>query len=255
MKSQDGTISMASASTSGLPDSPCTVAQISSLRASSTSSARAMIAARSAGGSAAQAGWAARARAIAAVTSSGVLTVISPTDSRVAGLARPSRRWPSEVGDKACTMAMTILLRPVTGFGTRSSFSNVTHARSPREIAAPSAITIHGDGHPVHQACPVLRRHGPFGIMVGAGSGGFILCHGAAVAVQLGDAEGQVQRLAAVEPGVARRLVAVAQVAFGNVVAAADAFGDIIAGELDVDAARMGTERAVHLEEADDLVQ
>ena len=106
MKSQDGTISMASASTSGLPDSAWTVAQISSLRASSTSSARAMIAARSAAGSAAQAGWAARARAMAAVTSSGVLTVISPTGSPVAGLARPSRRWPSGVGARVRTMAM-----------------------------------------------------------------------------------------------------------------------------------------------------
>ena len=112
MKSQDGTISMASASTSGLPDSPWTVAQISSLRASSTSSARAMIAARSAAGRAAQAGWAARARAMAAVTSSGVLTVISPTGSRVAGLARPSRRWPSEAGDKVRTMAMTSTPQP-----------------------------------------------------------------------------------------------------------------------------------------------
>ena len=38
-------------------------------------------------------------------------------------------------------------------------------------------------------------------------------------------------------------------------VAAAYAFGDVIAGELDVDAAGVGAERPVHLEEAGDLVQ
>src|SRR5215475_11855778 len=68
--------------------------------------------------------------------------------------------------------------------------------------------------------------------------------------VQVGHAEGQVEGLAAVEPGIARRLVAVAQVALGDVVAAADALGDVVAGELDVDAAGMGAERPVHLEEA-----
>ena len=74
-------------------------------------------------------------------------------------------------------------------------------------------------------------------------------------AVQVGDAEGQVQGLAAVEAGIARRLVAVAQVALGDVVAAADALGDVVAGELDVDAAGIGAECAVHLEESGDLVQ
>src|ERR1700748_284753 len=69
-------------------------------------------------------------------------------------------------------------------------------------------------------------------------------------AVQVGDAEGQVQGLAAVEPGVARGLVPLAQVGFGDVHAAADALGDVVAGELDVDAARMRAERAVHLEAA-----
>src|SRR5690242_3727226 len=68
-------------------------------------------------------------------------------------------------------------------------------------------------------------------------------------AVQVGDAEGQVQGLAAVQPGVARGLVPVAQVGFGDVLAAADALGDVVAGELDVDAARVPAERAVHLEE------
>src|SRR5690242_3838198 len=71
-----------------------------------------MTAARSAAGRAAQAGWAARARAIAASTSAGVLTVISPTDSPVAGLARPRRRCPSEEGGKVSTMAMATLLGP-----------------------------------------------------------------------------------------------------------------------------------------------
>src|SRR6266568_6938808 len=75
------------------------------------------------------------------------------------------------------------------------------------------------------------------------------------VAVQAGDAEGQVQGLAAVEPRVTRRLVAAGQVGLGDVVAAAYAFGDVIAGELNVDAAGVGAERPVHLEEARHLVQ
>src|SRR5690348_18445218 len=74
-------------------------------------------------------------------------------------------------------------------------------------------------------------------------------------AVQVSDAEGQVQGLTAVEPGVARGLVPLAQVGFGDVLAAADALGDVVAGEFDVDAARVRAERAVHLEEARDLVE
>jgi hypothetical protein len=42
-------------------------------------------------------------------------------------------------------------------------------------------------------------------------------------AVQVGDAEGEVEGLAAVEPGVACGLVPLAQVGSGDVVAAADA--------------------------------
>ena len=59
----------------------------------------------------------------------------------------------------------------------------------------------------------------------------------------------------AVEPRVAGRLVALVQVVLEDLVAAADALGDVVAGELDVDAAGVGAERAVDLEEALDLVQ
>ena len=52
---------------------------------------------------------------------------------------------------------------------------------------------------------------------------GSFVVFGAVMAVQAGDAEGQVQGLAAVEPGIAFRFVAVAQIALGDVVAAADA--------------------------------
>ena len=70
------------------------------------------------------------------------------------------------------------------------------------------------------------------------------------VAVHLGDHERQVERLAAVQPRVAGRLVALVQVGLDDLVAAADALGHVVAGELDVDAARVGAERAVDLEEA-----
>src|ERR1700722_13956214 len=75
------------------------------------------------------------------------------------------------------------------------------------------------------------------------------------LAVHSGDTEGQVERLAAVEAGSARGLVPLRQVAFCDVLPAADAFGDVVAGELDVDATGVGAERAVHLEEAGHLVQ
>src|SRR5260370_16629919 len=45
------------------------------------------------------------------------------------------------------------------------------------------------------------------------------------------------------------------QVAFGQFVAAAHALGHVVAGELDVDAAGMGAEAAVDLEEPLHLVQ
>src|SRR6202042_3090764 len=88
-----------------------------------------------------------------------------------------------------------------------------------------------------------------------AASVSFAARPGAVAAVQVGHAEGEVKGLAAVEAGIAGRLVAVAQVALGDVLAAADALGDVVAGEFDVDAAGIGAERSVHLEETGDLVQ
>ena len=54
---------------------------------------------------------------------------------------------------------------------------------------------------------------------------------------QLGGAEREVERLAAVEPGIAHRLVALRQVLVEDLVAAAQALGDVVARELDVHAA------------------
>src|SRR5690349_6930240 len=74
-------------------------------------------------------------------------------------------------------------------------------------------------------------------------------------AQQLTDAEREVEALAPVEPGVADRLVAVVEIGVGEVVAAAEALGDVLAGELDVHAAgprslsRMGGEEVGDLRE------
>jgi len=87
------------------------------------------------------------------------------------------------------------------------------------------------------------------------GRGSFACAGVEVVTVQAGDSEGQVERLAAVEAGIAGRLVAVDQVALGDVVAAAGALGDVVAGEFDVDAAGMSAECAVHLEESGDFVE
>ena len=59
-------------------------------------------------------------------------------------------------------------------------------------------------------------------------------------AEQLGDAEGQVERLAAVEPGVAGGGVALVELALDDVLDPTEALGDVVAGQLDVDAAGPG---------------
>ena len=70
----------------------------------------------------------------------------------------------------------------------------------------------------------------------------------------LGDEERQLQALLVVQPRVAHRLVAQVEVGVEDLLRAADALGDVVAGELDVDAAGHRAEAAVHLEEALDLL-
>ena len=78
-------------------------------------------------------------------------------------------------------------------------------------------------------------------------------------AEHLRDEERQLQRLLGVQPRVARGLVAAAEVGVGDLLRAAEALGDVLAGHLDMDAAGMGAQRRVHLEEAlylvDDAVE
>src|SRR4051794_34165985 len=61
----------------------------------------------------------------------------------------------------------------------------------------------------------------------------------------LGDQKGELEGLVAVQPGIAERLVPADQIGLDQVVAAADALGDVVAGELDVHAARPGAELLV----------
>src|ERR1039458_8966455 len=77
--------------------------------------------------------------------------------------------------------------------------------------------------------------------------------NGGVLAVVLGDEERQVEGLAPVEARVAGGLVAVLQVALGEVVPAAGAFGDVVPGEFEVDATGMGAQGAVDFEEAGDF--
>ena len=58
------------------------------------------------------------------------------------------------------------------------------------------------------------------------------MCASGAGAQGLGDPEGQVERLAAVEPGVAHRLVAGVEVGVEDLVGPAQALGHVVAGEL-----------------------
>src|SRR6185436_16973518 len=66
--------------------------------------------------------------------------------------------------------------------------------------------------------------------------------------------EGELEALLGVQPRVAGRLVPVGQVEVLDALRAAETLGHVLAGELDVDAARVGAEAAVHLEVAEHLV-
>jgi hypothetical protein len=62
---------------------------------------------------------------------------------------------------------------------------------------------------------------------------------------QLGDAEGEVERLAGVEARVAERLVAVVELLLEHLLGAAEALGHVLARDLEVDAAGPGADLAM----------
>src|SRR3982750_1019478 len=66
--------------------------------------------------------------------------------------------------------------------------------------------------------------------------------------------EGELQRLTGVQPRVAGGLVPAVEVLVADLHRAAEALGDVLTGELDVDAAGPGAQGAVHVEEAEHLV-
>src|SRR5690606_18521047 len=70
----------------------------------------------------------------------------------------------------------------------------------------------------------------------------------------LGHEERQLERLHVVEARVAERLVARRERRLVDALGSAEALRDVVARELDVDAARVGARRAVRLEEALHLV-
>src|SRR3712207_1332197 len=67
------------------------------------------------------------------------------------------------------------------------------------------------------------------------------------------DQERQLQRLTGVQPRVARGLVPAVEVLVADLHGTTEALGDVLTGELDVDAAGPGAERPVHVEEAEHL--
>src|ERR1700694_5364193 len=66
---------------------------------------------------------------------------------------------------------------------------------------------------------------------------------------QFGDQEGHVDRLLGIEPGIADRVIPVVEVLVGDGARAADAFGHVLAGHLQMDAAGMRALRRVDGEE------
>src|SRR5436305_15083784 len=70
----------------------------------------------------------------------------------------------------------------------------------------------------------------------------------------LRDQEGQLQRLTGVQSRVAGGLVPAVEVLVADLHGAAEALGDVLAGQLDVDTARPGAQRPMDVEEAEHLV-
>src|SRR5665811_1001704 len=70
---------------------------------------------------------------------------------------------------------------------------------------------------------------------------------------QLGEMEGQIERLARVQARIAERLIGLFELLFRQLLSAAEALGHIAARDLQVHAARPGAFRAVGGEEALDL--
>src|SRR4051795_6233316 len=66
---------------------------------------------------------------------------------------------------------------------------------------------------------------------------------------QFGNQESHVDRLLGIEPGIAYRVITVVEILVGNGAGAADAFGDVLPGHLQMNAAGMGAFRRVNAEE------
>ena len=77
---------------------------------------------------------------------------------------------------------------------------------------------------------------------------------GASVAKHLSDQERKLQALLSVQPGVAGRLVPSGQIGVGDVLGTTETLGDVLPGDLDVDAPGMGAQRPVDLEETLHLI-
>src|SRR3712207_3556449 len=73
------------------------------------------------------------------------------------------------------------------------------------------------------------------------------------VTQHLRDQEGELQRLPGVQPRVAGGLVAAVEVLVADLHGPAEALGDVLTGELDVDAAGPGAQGPVDVEEAEHL--
>src|SRR5207247_3151780 len=96
----------------------------------------------------------------------------------------------------------------------------------------------------------ILRRLGrPNRTGWASGVGGLLVLERMAFLEQVRDQEGQLDRLVGIEARIAMGVIAVLQVFRGDGAGAAGAFGDVLAGHLDMDAARMRALGAMHLEE------
>ena len=173
--------------------------------------------------------------------------------ARRAARAPASRRRAPRRGSTCRRMPSWLAIDPVgenspASWPSRSatcSSSARTVGSSPK-TSSPTSARGHGLAHrrgSARSGCPSRRS------ATGRARRGVTSC-----AEHLGDEERQLQALLVVQARVAHRLVALVEVGVEDLLGAAEALGDVVAGELDVDAAGHRAEGAVHLEEAADLV-
>ena len=157
-------------------------------------------------------------------------------------VAQRAARLADRIVERRCTPSSTAMrtahaVSILVSDASRNGRSVSPTAPSTVPSAATTAAAAFGTGHVGRRSSAATHGRRQSGVPV----------------ISSATSEGEVEALAAVEARVAHRLVAVVEVGVGHRVGAAEALGDVLAGELDVDAAGPRALGAVGAHEAGDL--